>query len=202
MTGPPGPAGHLFGDVQRFGLRSAALVVDRYTGVVDRVLAAAVPEPSLPFPDGATTDEGIPEEPVRLLKTLAQALESAAAALSGATARDDASADVLVLPPVTPGAVGEGALWVHNPTPSPVTCLQVHATDLVSPAGDRLDAGTFSPPAVDRVEAGGSREIRLRVAVPAGAPPAQYHGLVLLSAAPDEPMTVRLHVLPDAGAPA
>jgi hypothetical protein len=66
----------------------------------------------------------------------------------------------------------------------------------MSSTGDALPVGaaTLVPARLDLLPAGTSREIRLRVLVPPGQPAACYLGMLLTSAAPGEPMVVRLDV--------
>jgi hypothetical protein len=66
----------------------------------------------------------------------------------------------------------------------------------MSSTGDALPVGavTLMPARFDLLPAGTSREIRLRVLVPPGQPAACYLGMLLTSAAPGEPMVVRLDV--------
>jgi hypothetical protein len=69
-------------------------------------------------------------------------------------------------------------------------------TNLISSNGARIPAASLSlsPERLDVVDAGTAREVRLRVDVPADQPAGHYHGLVLTSAAPSEPIALHLDV--------
>lgn len=189
MTATARGSRDLVGDVRRFGLFSAATVVDRYSVLVDRVLATAPPRPDGHAPTApADTAAQVAEAALRLL-------DSAAALLGGGTGRGDPT-ETLVLPPTAPGGTAGTALWVHNATPSAVPAVGLRVTALTSASGDTVPAGTVSlvPDRVD-VAPGGAREVGLSVLVPVGQTPGHYHGLVLSSAAPDRPLLLRLEVL-------
>lgn len=87
-------------------------------------------------------------------------------------------------------------MWIHNTTSSPVVAVELHRTALLSAGGRSIpaDAVTLVPDRVDSVPAGTSREIRLRVRVPADQAAATYHGMVVSTAAPAEPMALSLEV--------
>jgi hypothetical protein len=179
----------LVGDVRRFGLFSAASVVDRYAVLVDRVLAAA---PPVPRPQGAGADD----LPGQLAETALRLLDSATALLAPG-APTASSTEPLVLPSTAPGGTAGTALWVHNATPSAVPAVRLRMTELLSAAGRTVPAAAVSlvPDRVD-LPAEGAREVRLTVRVPPDQPPGLYHGLVLASASPDRPLVLRLEVLP------
>jgi hypothetical protein len=186
MTAGPDtvPGGRdLVGVVQRFGLFSAASVVDRYAEIVDRAIARdLVPASTQPRSDGT----------VRLAQVWSRLLDVATAQLPDGAARPEA----LVLPPARPGLGSEASLWLHNTTSSRARDVALHATALLSTAGPAIPAGavTLLPDRVDPVPAGTSREIRLRVRVPAGQADGIYHGMVVTTAAPTEPLAVTLEV--------
>ena len=101
----------------------------------------------------------------------------------------------LVLPPTSSGLGSETSLWVHNSTPSSAAAIDLHMTNLTSSNGVSIPASiSFSPERLDVVDAGIAREVRLRVDVPADQPAGHYHGLVLISAAPFEPIALHLDV--------
>lgn len=203
MTAERSPKGsrdarHLIGDVQRFGFLSAATVVDRYAGMVDRAIAdnRLGPTPS-PW-DGL--DSGW------LVERIAQATESylhllaATSALiaSRADLRDDAPAlERIVLPVARPAGGSESSLWIHNPTTVEVLDIDVRVTSLMSSTGEMItgSAITVSPHRVARLDPARSRELRLHVDVPSDQLPGWYHGMVLFSAAPSEPIAVQLEVM-------
>jgi DNA polymerase II small subunit/DNA polymerase delta subunit B len=101
-----------------------------------------------------------------------------------------------VLPPAGPGHVSEVSLWIHNTTTSPALAVELHGTALLSATGRSIPADVVSlvPDRLDSVAAGSGREVRLRVRVPADQAAATYHGMVLSTAAPAEPMALSLEV--------
>jgi hypothetical protein len=174
----------LIGVVQRFGLFSAASVVDRYAEIVDRAVARDL----VPMQAGG-------ELAGRLGQAWLELLDVATAQL-----RDDAPRhppkETLVLPPAGPGLDSEVSLWLHNTTSSPALAVELHGTALLSATGRSIpsDAVSLLPDWLDSVPAGTSREVRLRVRVPAGQAAATYHGMVVTTAAPAEPMALSLEV--------
>jgi hypothetical protein len=189
-------ARHLIGDVQRFGLLSAAAVVDRYTKIVDRAVRADALASAPQLPD-ARADAWMVDSAARMAEACLRLLDGAAALIPARPQTTAAEVERLVLSPTGSGFSSETALWVHNPTSSPVSAVNLHMTSLISSNGVSIPAlaATFSPHRLDMVETGTAREVRLRVDVPADQPPGLYHGLVLSSAAPSGPITVRLDVL-------
>jgi hypothetical protein len=181
----------LVGDVQRFGLFSAASIVDRYAEMVDRALAR---EPLPPL-----QDEGGPDRRADGAAEVTQAwlglLETAALQL-----RDGAALprpmETLALPPAGAGQGSEASLWVHNTASSPSAEVDLHTTGLVSSRGGRIPSAAVSlvPDRLPGLEPGTSREVCLRVHVPDSQPAGHYHGVVVISAAPGEPMALRLEV--------
>ena len=191
MTATAGASGDLVDVVQRFGLFSAATVVDRYSVLVDRLLAAA---PPAPHPDGRPPFDPVLELAAPVGAAALRLLDSAAALLGAGTAPGSAT-ETLVLPPTAPGGTAEAAVWVHNATPSGVPAVDLRITELVSAGGLTVPAPAVSL-APDRVDipAAGAREVRLAVRVPAGQAPGHYHGLVLTPASPTRPLVLRLDV--------
>ena len=180
----------LVGDVRRFGLYSAATVVDRYVALVDRAITH---DPVATVPS-ASGDGG------RLADSAVRAVDAFLRLLDGTTGlAGDGGA--LVLPPALPGSGSAASLWVHNTTSSPSPALELHVTSLVSADGSHLgvDRVSFSPTGAGPVAAGTSREVRVRVLVPPDQPAGHYQGLVVTSAAPSEPMALRLEVRAPAG---
>lgn len=182
-------AAHLVGDVQRFGLLSAATVVDRYTRLVERATSEAREAAGQPDPSdlGRLTDLA-----TRVVDT----------GLRLADLAEPRPARV-VLPPARPGETSEVALWVHNEGSAAAADVSLHLTSLVCGHGASLPATAagLSPDRVPVVPAGSPREVRLRVVVPVGQAPGEYHGVLLTSAAPEEPTAVTLTVLADGPGP-
>jgi hypothetical protein len=187
MTAGPDTASgarELIGVVQRFGLFSAASVVDRYAEIVDRAVARDL----VPMQTGGDLAGRLGQAWLRLL-------DEATARL-----REDVPGgppmEALILPAARPGSSSEVSMWIHNTTSSPVLAVELHGTALLSAGGRSIPAAavTLVPDRVDSVPAGTSREVRLRVRVPAAQAAATYHGMVVSTAAPAGPMTVRLEV--------
>jgi hypothetical protein len=183
---------HLVDDVQRFGLLSAVTVVDRYIAVVDRAMAE-VPLASPRLPSEGRDIGWLADSAARMAETWLRVLDATAGLIPAAAAPRH---DIVVLPTGRPGCTSEASLWVHNPTDSPVAAVDLHATTLVSGNGLGLpaDSVSFTPKRVALVEPGASREIRVMVHVPLSQSAGQYHGLLVSSAAPDEPVTLRVEV--------
>lgn len=186
----------LIGDVQRFGFLSAAKVIDRYAGMVDRAIedGRGPPVPPLPGDDGVLVDRA-----ARLAEAYLR-LVDATVALATDRGESGVSMERITLPVAGPASRVETSIWVHNPTGQAATRLHLEVTELVSPAGVSIPAMAVSirPSVIDRLHPSTSREVRLRVDVPQEQSPGYYHGLVLTSEAPDEPIGVRLEIRPPA----
>lgn len=189
---------HLVGDVQRFGFLSAASVVRRYTEIVDRALVgtAGLPRPGTP---------GRAAEGEALLNGASQLVEAGVTSFEAMTAllleilRPDTGTrgmETVVLPPAAQGSTSRGSLWLHNATAAPVTGVELRATALASSSGAFIpgDALTLSPPRFEIVAALSHQEVAVHVTVPPDQSPGHYHGLVVLSAAPEEAMALLLEV--------
>jgi len=195
MTGRPAAHGAraLVGDVQRFGLFSAAAVVDRYVEIVNRAIAAdaVISRPPLAERDATRADLAarVAAACLELLDAVTSVLVQAGPAW---TAPDQ---EGLTLPRTSAGSGSEVSVWVHNPTAAPVTSVELRATSL---AGSRssipVEAVSFTPSSVPVVEPGAARAVRLHVAVPAGQPPGCYHGLVVSSVDGSQPIPMSLEV--------
>ncbi|MGH8913675.1 MAG: hypothetical protein ACRDZM_04070 [Acidimicrobiia bacterium] len=189
-------ARHLVGNVQRFGLFSAAAVVGRYTAMVDRVMVDDRPWPAPRSLDGL--DPGsLVDRAARLAEAYLRFLETTAVIASRA-GRGEARPEMetIVLPPARPAGTSETSLWVHNPTSSASTGIEVAATGLISPEGMTIPAQAVwtSPQKVVHLDPSTSTELRLRVDVPRDQPPGLYFGLVLIAEAPDDPISLLLKV--------
>ncbi|HKX65768.1 MAG TPA: hypothetical protein VJN29_00960 [Intrasporangium sp.] len=163
----------LVDDVQRFAFLSAAAVVSRYVQLVDGVLTGGeLPWPGEPDGLRAAILDGLRERPA------------------------PNSVETLVLPTTRAGSSSEGPLWIHNPTSSPVSGIHLEVTPLTcsGAAVIPLDAISISPSRTPAVEAHGRQQVWIRVAVPVGQAVGVYHGLVIGSLAPSEPVAVRLEV--------
>jgi hypothetical protein len=190
-------AQHLIVDVQRFGLLSAAAVVDRYTEIIDR----ATRDASLRLPPLPADEPGagwMVDSAARIAEACLSLVDTTAALFASRAKLDAVLPEMerLALPPTSSGFSSETSLWVHNPTPSSAGAIDFHMTSLISSNGRSIPvaAVSFSPKRLDVVDARTAREVRLRVDVPAGQPAGHYHGLVLISAAPFEPIGLHLDV--------
>lgn len=188
---------HLVGDVQRFGLLSAATVVDRYIEIVDRAMAEE-PLASPRLPSEARDVGRLADSAARMTEACLRVLDATATLIPAVA---PPGRDIVVLPSTRPGGSSAASLWVHNPTDSPVAAAGLQATSLVSANGLGLPADTvsFTPTRLARVEPGTSREVRVTVQVPLGQSAGQYHGLLLSSAAPDDPVGLRVAVEVEGG---
>lgn len=192
-------ARHLVGDVQRYGLFSAASVVDRYTAMVDRAmvddLTASVPSSVDGLDPGSLVDRA-----ARLAEAYLRFLETTAVIASrsgrGEAARQEM--ETIILPPARPANSSETSLWVHNPASAASIGIEISVTGLISPEGATIPASAVgaSPQSVDRLDASTSREVRLRVDIPRDQPAGMYFGLVLISDSPGDAISLLLKVEP------
>ncbi len=187
---------HLVGDVQRFGLFSAATVVDRYTAMVDRAIVddriASAPSSWDGLDPGSLVDRA-----ARLAEAYLRFLETTAV-IASRTGRGGARPEMetIVLPPARPAGSSETSLWVHNPTLAASTGIEIAATGLISSEGVTIPAQAvwISPQMVDHLGPSTTRKLRLRVDVPRDKPAGLYFGLVLISEAPDDAISLLLKV--------
>jgi hypothetical protein len=190
-------ARHIIGEVQRFGLLSAATVVDRYVDIINR---ERMGDPLHHAGEAiARATEGSVGGPARMLEAGLQALDTSARLMSQAFA---AGTETLVLPQTEPGRESEAPVWIHNRTSSLVASVQLHATMLLSAQESSIpgEAVSFRPQDAVVVEPGTSREVMVRVSVPEAQPVGLYHGLLVGSGAPDGAITLRLAVQGPGGA--
>jgi hypothetical protein len=188
-------ARHLVGDVQRFGLFSAASVVDRYNAMVDRAMAddgvASVPSSVDP---GALVDRA-----ARLAEAYLR-LRDTTAVIASRAGRGQARPEMetIILPPAQPASSSETSLWLHNPTSAASTDIEISVTGFISPKGATIPAPVVrtSPRRIDRLDPSTSREIRLRVDIPPDQPAGLYFGLALISDRPDDAISLLLKVEP------
>jgi hypothetical protein len=195
-------AQHLIGDVQRFGLLSAAAVVDRYAELIDR----ATRDDSFRSPPPPAAERGtgwMVDSAARIADTYLSLVDTIAELIPNRAMADTAVPNMerISLPPTRSGFGSETSLWVHNSMSYSAGAIDLHMTTLISSNGVSIPAASvsFSPKRLDAVDAGTAQEVRLRVEVPADQPPGHYHGLVLISAAPSEPIALHLDVDDRAG---
>jgi hypothetical protein len=188
-------AGRLSEDVQRFGLLSAAAVVDRYRQLVDRAMDDVEGDDTITGGLERVDPSWLVDRAARLAGGYLRFLESAASALGSRS--KPAGVERLAMPPARPGESAEGSLWVHNPTGASIKAIQLVSTALVSVGNEVIpeDRVIFRPAEIDPVGPGGSAEIGLRVEVPPGASPGRYLGLIHLLDPNDDPIAVDLEVV-------
>ena len=188
---------HLIDHVQRFGVLSAASVVDRYTDMVDRSISDDRLG-SAPSPSDGLDPAWLVGRAARLAEAYLKFLDTTAVLVASRAERGDAAPEVerLLLPAARPASSSETSLWVHNPTSAPSAGIDVEVTGLTSSNGVTIaaEAVSVSPQRIERLDPSTSRELRLRVDVPAHQPAGCYHGLVLISEAPGEPIALQLEV--------
>ena len=191
-------ARHLVGDVQRFGLFSAASVVDRYNAMVDRAMVddgiASVPSSVDGLDPGSLVDRA-----ARLAEAYLRFLDTTAVIASRA-GRGQARPEMetIILPPAQPASSSETSLWLHNPTSAASTGIEISVTGFISPKGATIPAPVVraSPRRIDRLDASTSREVRLSVDIPRDQPAGMYFGLVLISDSPGDAISLLLKVEP------
>jgi hypothetical protein len=184
---------HLATEVQRFGLLSAAAVVDRYRHLVDRSIEAVDAGDTMPGGLESADSSWLIDRASRLAGGYLRFLESAISAVGSRS--DRAGVERVALSPTPPGGVAEGSLWLHNPTDVATSPMQLTATCLVDARGTEIgvEGISFDPPTAGPVAPGGMTRIRVRVAVPAGADPGRYFGLTHVAGS-DVPLVLDLEV--------
>ena len=185
------------GDVQARGLRAAGELVERLVRSVD----GAPETDAAPVDDG--TDAASPAgDASRLLEVWIDLLRRTADSFgrltdrpaSGPAERAGAAVDVgtgsatgQVRLVVSPKGEGPGAeMWVHNGTAEDLGPVGLHAGELRSADGDRLDAEvTFAPAQLAEVAARSSRGIAVGLAAGDLLAAGTYRALVQVEGAPD-----------------
>lgn len=188
-------AEHLVGDVQRFGLLSAATIVDRYIAIVDRATTGdGFRRTTEPAPGG--DPDWLADTAATMARAYVTLVDTAATLVEDRSRPDAPGVERLLLPATTAGSCSETVLWIHNPTAEPAE-VELHTTGLVSSSGALIpvDALALLPQPLGLVAPGSSQQVQLLIAVPSDQPAGQYHGLVLSSAASTHPVVVHLDVL-------
>jgi hypothetical protein len=191
-------ARHLVGDVRRFGLFSAASVVDRYNAMVDRAMVddgiASVPSSVDGLDPGSLVDRA-----ARLAEAYLRFLDTTAVIASRVgRGQETPEMETITLPPAQPASSSETSLWVHNPTSAASTGIEISVTGFISPKGATIPAPVVraSPRRIDRLDTSTSREVRLSVDIPRDQPAGMYFGLVLISDSPGDAISLLLKVEP------
>lgn len=188
----------LIEDVQSLGLSCAAVVADRYVGLVDRYLGQrGRSEGARSDPVG---DDSLVEVAERVVQVWSRSSEVLSTVISQAAAgpgEDPPAGEILHLPPVRAGESSTSQVWVHNPTPDPVA-VALRVSAFVSADGRSLPAGSVAlePPGPLPVPQGGAGAVELRVLVPPATPPGHFHALLTSTATPSQALPVHLEVLP------
>lgn len=182
----------LVGDVQRFGLLSAAAVVDRFTAMIDEAVAGGSGRSQPPSADAGR----FMADSARLVEAYLRFLDSASGLIVGRS--DGAAAPDRVGLSAAPGTVAEATAWIHNTSAEAGVDITFHPSPLVGPRGVeiRSDRIKVKPKRIDRLAAGDSVELRIRVEVPAKAAVGGYHGVILTSTPPAATIAVQLEVVP------
>lgn len=185
-------------DVQRFGLLSATSVVERYVDLVDQAVGkATTPAPSRP--GDRPWDPLLGGDTSALIDSATRVAEAYLGLLDAASSmtQRDAAAARLVLAAVRPGATSQAPLYVHNPGSDPSGALTVTMGSLMAADGACLREPSVRcvPARVEGIAPHGSVRLDVSVHVPSDQPPGIYHGVVVSSLAPAEPIGIMVEVL-------
>jgi hypothetical protein len=182
----------LVGEVRRFGLLSAAAVVDRYTRLVDQALE----QPSIA--GGSSAMWADPSWLVERASSLAGAylrfLDGAGSLLvPQSDAGQQTMVEMVTLSPVRVGGTSEGSLFVHNPTAEWGRGISVEVAPLVSASGGLIgpDSMQIDPSVID-LGPSSSVEVRLRVTPPENVAPGRFFGTARISIAPEDLVLIEL----------
>jgi hypothetical protein len=208
----PAAASRMVAEVQRLGLDTARMVIDRFTELAGRWPSAGWGDGSGAAgssPSGAAgVTMGAPpassaspqlradtERAVDAYLNVVRRLYDVVAGFAGSpgAAPPGPGPEPLRLPPASPGGTTSAYAWLHNTTPEAATALVPRAAGLVDHHGHQLpgDALSFDPAVVAQLEPGTSRQLLTTLRLPADAVPGTYHGLVLVEHLP----TLALHVV-------
>jgi hypothetical protein len=100
---------------------------------------------------------------------------------------------------VAPGEVAVLRCNVHNGDREPARAVRPHLGQLVSDRGDVLDAAVAVRPATLDLEPYERADLAVEVAVPGGAAPGRYHGLLLVAGLRDVASAITVDVADPAG---
>jgi hypothetical protein len=190
---------HLARDVQRFGLLSAASVVERYVDLVGAtvgVTSAATAE----RPTDRPSDPSVDTDPTALVDSATRIADAYLGLLDATTRLVEPSTSArpcLLLEAVAPGGTTRATLWVHNDGPEPADALTVTMGALVAANGASLGPASVActPSRLGGLRPHGSAQLDVTVHVPPDQPAGTYHGFVLVSLAPGDPVAVEVEVL-------
>lgn len=194
----PRRAARLVSAVQHFGLFSAAAVVERFTTMVDEVVADDLHD-QIPSGVGDVDPAGLATDTIRLLEGYLRFLESVGAMITSWANGGGRKSGLerVSLPKVSPGMIGRTSVWIHNTTSETVPRIDFVVTDLAAPGGAIIAAQSISvlPTTVEGLEPWRSQELRLEIDVPADLPPGHYHGLLLGSHPQENAIALLLEVV-------
>jgi hypothetical protein len=195
-------ASRMVAEVQRLGLDTAKMVIDRFSELAGQwpsaargdgrgsqgAAAASTREPPAQLQADA-------ERAVDAYLNVVRRLYDVVAGFTGAPSGTPAGTgpEPVRLPPAAPGGTTSAYVWLHNTTADATTALVPRAVDLVDHHGNRISGGAlaFDPAAVAQLDPGASSQLLATLRLPSDAVPGTYHGLVLVEHLPD----VALHVV-------
>ncbi len=198
-------------DIQRAGLETAAVVVERMLELGRQSARAPFPLhlPAEPVVDGDGAEEArdrgrearrLRADAERLLELWGESMRllldvAADAAETGVDGRNG-TADQLTLSPVPSGESAVGRVWLHvldGPPGSPAR-LTTTALTAHDDAAIEAPAASFEPPLIDTFALRSSQEILVTIEVPEGTSPGVYHGHILATGLPEVGLPVRIEV--------
>ena len=198
MSSEPDPGkrpGRLVADVQRFGLSSAAAVVDRYTSLVTTTLGNPAQRDSATPSGGplaATETASIVEATALLAEGYLRLLDGVSAlagspgaqvgtSTAGGGQPDAATIAQVALPPAHAGESSTVPIWMHNPTPKPILGYGITLGGFLAADGCTIPAQSVSvTPGSVAAPAGGSAEFSIVVDLPIAQPPGRYAALAFV----------------------
>lgn len=200
-------------DIQRAGLETAAVVVERMLELGRQSARAPFPLhlPAEPV-DGLGEDGTDPardrERAARRLRADAERLlelwgesmrvllDVAADAAETSVDGRNGAADQLLLGPVPSGIAAVGRAWLHILDGPPGSPARLTATAFTAHDGAAIEAqaASFEPPLVDSFALRSSQEILITVEVPKGMAPGVYHGHILATGLAEVGLAVRIEV--------
>jgi hypothetical protein len=188
---PTPPPAEIATQVSRFGLMSAATIVDRYVIAARRALDGTA-RPGMPSSAAA----GSPSRLAELAgSAAAPILDTYLDLVDWFSSIDPETASAVELPPASTGSSSLGTVWVHNDTTTSVGPLRVVVSDFIEAGGGHIDATVvvLTPRQLDSLAAHSAAQVDVEVRVARDQPSGTYHGLLLVSGS-DQPLPLRLQV--------
>jgi hypothetical protein len=200
-------------DIQRAGLETAAVVVERMLELGRQSARAPFPlhlpsEPvdgldgdrADPAPDRGRDARRLRADGERLLELWGESmrvlLDVAADAAETSVDGRNGAADQLSLGPVPSGVPAVGRAWLHVLDGPPGSPARLTTTAFTAHDGSAIEAraASFEPPLVDSFALRSSQEILITVEVPERTRPGVYHGHILATGLPEVGLAVRIEV--------